>query len=235
MSETKTCFVISPIGEEGSDTRNRADKVLKYIIKPAVERCGYKATRADQIDNPGIITTQIIQRVIDDDLVVADLTGWNPNVFYELAIRHVAKKPIVQIIEKNQSLPFDVFNVRTVKMDLHVDSAEQAKDEIIEQIRRMESNPEDLETPVSIAVDLKQLKRSKGLEKYLPLYFDLMKKSIESHLDTVNSTQKLMRSTMEMNEDTRKILRKFDKRPRGLPTSLRGPLAALPHRIPDDD
>jgi len=87
-SGKKSCFVIAPIGQEESETRNRSDLVLKHIIKPAAEECGYKAVRADEISEPGIITTQVIQRLIDDDLVIADLTERNPNVFYELAIRH---------------------------------------------------------------------------------------------------------------------------------------------------
>ena len=86
--EKKTCFVISPIGEPESDTRKRADKILKYVIDPSVERRGYKAVRADHISEPGMITSQVIQHIVDDDLVIADLTDRNPNVFYELALRH---------------------------------------------------------------------------------------------------------------------------------------------------
>ena len=56
----KTCFVIAPIGEPESNIRKRSDQVLKYIIRPAVESCGYKVVRADEIPEPGIITNQII-------------------------------------------------------------------------------------------------------------------------------------------------------------------------------
>src|SRR5262245_29205679 len=86
--ETKTCFVIAPIGEQDSVVRKRSDQIFKYLIGPAAQECGYTALRADQIAEPGIITTQVIQHIVDDPLVVADLTGRNPNVFYELAIRH---------------------------------------------------------------------------------------------------------------------------------------------------
>ena len=86
--DKKSCFVIAPIGEAESDTRKRSDQVLRHIIRPAVEVCGYQAIRADEIDKPGVITSQVIQHVVGDPLVVADLTETNPNVFYELAIRH---------------------------------------------------------------------------------------------------------------------------------------------------
>lgn len=94
MAEKK-CFVIAPIGEPDSETRKRSDQILKHVISPAVQECGYSATRADQISEPGMITSQVIQHITDDHLVVADLTERNPNVFYELAIRHGIRKPLV--------------------------------------------------------------------------------------------------------------------------------------------
>ena len=108
MTDEKNCFVISPIGEPDSETRKRADQILKHVVKPAVGECGYTAVRADEIDKPGIITSQVIQRVVTDPLVVADLTERNPNVFYELAIRHALRKPLVQLIKKGEQIPFDV-------------------------------------------------------------------------------------------------------------------------------
>src|ERR1051326_702264 len=78
----KRCFVISPIGERGSQTRKRSDKVLNQIIRPAVKECGYKVFRADEIDQPGLITSQVVRHIIEDALIVADLTERNANVFY---------------------------------------------------------------------------------------------------------------------------------------------------------
>lgn len=134
--EKQNCFVIAPIGEADSDTRKRSDQVLRHIIRPAVESCGYQAIRADEIDKPGVITSQVIQHVVSDPLVIADLTETNPNVFYELAIRHAIRKPLVQIIKKGEKIPFDVAGTRTVHFDHHdLDSVESAKNEIINQIK----------------------------------------------------------------------------------------------------
>jgi phage gp29-like protein len=77
----KLCFVIAPIGEEGSDVRRRSDQVLKHVIAPAAKECGYETIRADKISEPGMITSQVIQHLLEDALVIADLTGRNPNVF----------------------------------------------------------------------------------------------------------------------------------------------------------
>ena len=95
----KTCFVICPIGEEGTDIRERSDEILDEVITPAVTECGYESpVRADKISIPGIITSQIIQQIIDADLVIADLTKHNANVFYELAVRHCVQKPVILLI-----------------------------------------------------------------------------------------------------------------------------------------
>ena len=160
------CFVISPIGEPGSDIRKRSDQVLKYIIRPAVESCGYKVVRADEMAEPGIITNQIIRHVVDDPLVIADLTGQNPNVFYELAIRHATRKPLIQIINKVEDIPFDVGSMRTIEVDHRdLDSVEEAKAEIERQIQHLEANLTSLENPISVALAGRSIDGIKPLDQ----------------------------------------------------------------------
>lgn len=159
--DTKQCFIISPIGEDLSDTRKRADQVLKHLIRPALELCGYKAVRADEIDKPGLITSQVIQCVVNDELVIADLSETNPNVFYELAIRHSIRKPLIQIIQKGERIPFDVGGMRTISFDHQdLDSVAEAKDAIIAQIKELEANPTEMETPISVSIELQKLRQS---------------------------------------------------------------------------
>src|ERR1039457_4939766 len=113
----RTCFVICPIGEDGSAPRSRSDLVMRLIIRPAAEACGFKPDnirRADDIPKPGIITSQVIEQLRNADLVVADLTDHNPNVFYELAVRHVVRKQLILLIERGQSIPFDVAPNRVI-------------------------------------------------------------------------------------------------------------------------
>ena len=159
----KICFVIAPIGEPESDTRRRSDQILRHVIRPAVEARGYEAIRADEISEPGIITSQVIQHIVEDSLVVADLTERNPNVFYELAVRHAIRKPFVQIINKGESIPFDVAATRTVFVDHHdLDNVETAKSEITDQINALESDSSTLETPISVSLDLQHLRMSEN-------------------------------------------------------------------------
>lgn len=159
--EPKTCFVIAPIGHEGSETRERSDKILKHVVKPVAENLGYVAVRADEIDEPGIITAQVIQHVVDDPMVVADLTGWNPNVFYELALRHTLKMPAVHIIEAGEKIPFDVAGSRTIQVDhRNLDSVEACKDQLSNQIKSVQRDASLVDNPISVSVELQELRQS---------------------------------------------------------------------------
>jgi len=201
--ENKTCFVISPIGPEGSEIRDRADQIFRHVIVPSVEAFGFVALRADQISEPGLITTQVIQHIVEDPLVVADLTGANPNVFYELAIRHVIRKPLVQIIQRGEKIPFDVAPMRVVQVDhTNLDIAAKARDEIKRHIESMVSEDvEDIESPISIAVDLRALSRSddperRSLAEVMSLLADLRLSvlSIESRLSVEGIGESILRS-----------------------------------------
>lgn len=130
-SDIKQCFLIAPIGSEGSEVRRRSDTLLKYVIAPATAETGYNVVRADDISIPGSITAQIIQLTIESPLVIADLSGRNPNVLYELGIRHAARKPVIQLASDSNDLPFDIASVRTIIVDLqNIDSVARAKDQL---------------------------------------------------------------------------------------------------------
>lgn len=145
----KECFFISPIDQPDSEIRKNADLVLEYIVRPAAEDAGYVAIRGDEIDKPGLITTQVLQAVMDSPLVIADLTHSNPNVFYELAVRHATRKPTISIIRMDEKIPFDVANSRTVFYGTDMESGSKAKQEITKQIKSMEDG-EIIDAPISL-------------------------------------------------------------------------------------
>ncbi|WP_154020394.1 hypothetical protein [Halorubrum halophilum] len=160
MSNPKECFVISPIGSEGSETREHANKLLKYIIREALEDYEYNVIRSDEMSEPGSITSQVIRKVVDSDLVIADLTDHNPNVFYELAIRHATGDPYIQLINTSQNIPFDISDLRTIKYNFDVSVAEQAVEEIQNQIDLIESDDPEFDSPVSKSAKLKSWEES---------------------------------------------------------------------------
>ncbi|GAA1049488.1 hypothetical protein [Arthrobacter russicus] len=112
------CFVISPIGNADSEERKHADLMLSALFEPALAELGLRTVRADGIAKPGLITGQVMDHVARAALVIADLSFGNPNVYYELALRHATRKPIVQIIRTSDILPFDVGQYRTVHIDM---------------------------------------------------------------------------------------------------------------------
>jgi hypothetical protein len=113
----KACFYVTPIGDVGSPQRQHSDLFLGSIVEPALEEFGLKVIRADAVDKPGVITRQVFDYLLKARLVIVDLSYHNPNVFYELAIRHAARLPVVQIIQVSDRIPFDVGNMRTISID----------------------------------------------------------------------------------------------------------------------
>lgn len=159
QKDKKTCFVAAPIGEKGSPVRLRSDQVLAYVIEPALEACGYNPLRADHMSDPGIINSQVIRHLVEDPLVIADLTGQNPNVYYEVAVRHATGKPIIQVIAEGEKIPFDLRGMRILGIG-DLDKPSNSK-EAIKQIKRaieaIEKNPDQMDTPISLAIGQKRI------------------------------------------------------------------------------
>ena len=197
-SDPKSCFIISPIGEPNSPEREHNDSVRDYIIKEAVRELGYEAVRADEIGEPGLITSQIMQRIFVDDLVVADLTGHNPNVFYELSVRHAVDKPFVQIITEGQDIPFDVQGMRLIFYDLTKPaSVHKAKTDIVSQVKAWENDPNlNVQTPITRPFEFLRISQRtdadvSGFMEILPLIQDISSSIDETRMEV----QRLGRST----------------------------------------
>ncbi len=136
------CFVISPIGSEDSEERKHANMILKHLIVPIAEDLGIKIVRADNIDKSGIITQQILEHLAKAAYCITDLSFRNPNVFYELGVRHTCQLPTVQIIRKSDKIPFDVAQGRTIVIDTAdvytlMDRFESARKELKEHLSKM--------------------------------------------------------------------------------------------------
>ena len=114
----KTCFVISPIGSEDSEIRKNADDLYELIIEPALDKFGFKVIRGDMVTNSDSITDDIVKRIQNSELCIIDLTGHNPNVFYECGRRHETAKPFILMKRKGEEIPFDLMDIRAVDYDL---------------------------------------------------------------------------------------------------------------------
>ena len=135
----KVCFIISAIGESGTPTRERADKVYKYLIAPVCEDLGYKPIRVDHVNAVDNINETIINYLKTAHMVVADMTEHNPNAFYELGFRQALELPLVPIIESGGKLPFDVITTRTTFYDTDVSRIEESKVDLKSKMQSFEN------------------------------------------------------------------------------------------------
>lgn len=129
------CFFIAPIGADDSEHRRHSDAILSSYVERALATVEPKlrVVRADKITQPGMITKQVIEYLLKSRLVVADLSYHNPNVFYELAVRHATGKPVIHIKRTSDPIPFDNKDFRTI------DIAFENKFEILSQIETVRS------------------------------------------------------------------------------------------------
>ena len=151
----KICFYITPIGSDDSQERKHSDLFMSSLVQPALEELGLTVVRADQIGEPGMITSQVLEYLKRSRLAIADLSYLNPNVFYEVALRHSLRLPVVQIIRKADRLPFDVNQSRTLVFDTSdiyslVPKLQTYRAEIANQARKALEDPESVGNPVSV-------------------------------------------------------------------------------------
>ena len=149
----KICFYITPIGAEDTEHRKHSDMFLNCVVEPALREIGLKVVRADQIGKAGMIGVQVVEHVVRSRLVIADLSYHNPNVFYELCLRHVCGLPTVQIIRAKDGMPFDLQQCRTIQIDTTdiytlVPKLEIYKAEIATQVRRALEDPDSVDNPI---------------------------------------------------------------------------------------
>ena len=163
MADIRNCFIVGPISEAGSATRKLADLLLKLIIKPVLEAddLNYRVKRADEDADPGSITSALITDLINADLVIADLTGFNPNAFYELGIRHAIQKPTIHMIAQQATLPFDNKDQRTIFVDMSdFDNMESAKASLRSAVSAIDAEGYTVSNPVTQAKAVAALKES---------------------------------------------------------------------------
>jgi hypothetical protein len=105
-----TCFVIMPFGPP-------FDRYFKNIFVPAIEDAGLRAIRADSVFMPSAIMPDIWRFLSEAKVLVAELTGRNPNVFYELGLAHALQKPVILVATSLDDVPFDLRGLRVLVYD----------------------------------------------------------------------------------------------------------------------
>jgi len=148
--DKKQIFIISPIGKKDSDKFKKFDAVMKTMIKPAIEEIDKKfnIVRADQISQPGSFIKDILENLQTAYIVIANLTDLNPNVFYELGVRHALSNRTIMITEDMNSLPSDLKEYRAIEYSAELTAIETFKVDLKNAFQSILDNPDKSDNPV---------------------------------------------------------------------------------------
>jgi hypothetical protein len=126
-STSNLCFVLMPFAKP-------FDNIYREIIAPVIRQAGLDVMRADQILAPGSVMEQIRSSIQHSRICVADITGRNPNVLYELGIAQTLGKPTILMTQDMDDIPFDIRQYRVIKYDLQLSSIEGVKNDLMRSI-----------------------------------------------------------------------------------------------------
>jgi hypothetical protein len=157
MKNKKKCFVIMPVSGTKSCTEVEWTGIFEHMIKPAVtgSRLGYDCERAKPL--MGAFIRDILEGLNRSDVVIADLTNRNPNVCYELGIRHTLKRRTILIAQNIDDVPSDLRAYWVVNYEKDLTGAENFKKGVREILREMQKNPEKSDSPVADFVGNKNI------------------------------------------------------------------------------
>ncbi len=194
MSKSKSCFIISQIKDPGTKEREWADFLREHIVKPAVTACDYGEPKRADDPEFGLIMTSIIEQMFEADLVIADLTNHNPNVIYELGIRHCAQKPAIHLLITGGSNPFDLGENKVINVGTDHLVVTKAIEDIKSRINSIEVNPEQYHSEVQKFV------QHKGLEL-------LKQESGAKDKAIINVVQSLMKTAESQDAKLEEIIK----------------------------
>lgn len=141
----KKCFAIMPIADHEDYETGHFSRVYNHLIKPACEKAGFSAIRADDAKASHMIMFDILKNIIECDMAICDLSSKNANVFYELGLRQAFNKKTILITDGRTNTPFDITGFRYVKYShtLRIDSVESDIDEIKAMLTETDAAPEE--------------------------------------------------------------------------------------------
>jgi hypothetical protein len=185
----KRCFVITPIGGDASEIRRFADGILDGVIRPILEPQNFNVVAAHQLTVTGSINQQVIEHVLYSELVIANLTGLNPNVMYELAIRHAAFQPVITIAERGTVLPFDVADERTIFYNNDIMGSIELSETLSKFIEQT-LQARDVDNPVKrVSKDkiFKESHKATSNEEYMTDRFERLERGMSQLISTVRT------------------------------------------------
>lgn len=162
-SELQLCFFISPMGEHDSEERRNSDTVLEVLLQQRLRPLGFDVRRADHLSDIGRIDDQMLDQLVGAELAVCDVTGLNPNVMYELGVRHAVGKPVIVIAAAGTVLPFDTATFRTIFYDLGDVMAMHRAGNELDDVVKLIIEGRHANNPVADRVSRRALESSSGV------------------------------------------------------------------------
>jgi hypothetical protein len=180
----KNCFVVTPIGGKDTPTRRAAQGLIDSVIKPVLEDEGFDVHVAHEIASSGSITKQVLEHLLQDELVIANLTGLNPNVMYELAVRHAKRLPVVSLAEEGTNLPFDISDERTLFYRNDMTGVETLKQELVPVVRAAvdDKEPDNPIYRVATSILITESENIPSADKYMIDRLDAMEELIRDNV-----------------------------------------------------
>ena len=137
----KRCFVMMPISDNPEYEENHFTKVYTQIISPAIKQSGYEPYRVDENSISDSIINKILDGITKYDMAICDLSSRNPNVLYELGLRHAFDMPVVLICDEITKPIFDVSGITIIKY-----RSSRLYDEVIEDQKNIKQAIKENET-----------------------------------------------------------------------------------------
>jgi O-acetyl-ADP-ribose deacetylase (regulator of RNase III) len=178
MPTAVTCFVIMPFGDKVDSDGKVIDfnKIYTYLIKNTVEGLGITCVRCDEIAESGWIHAKMFEHIYQSDVAITDITSLNPNVLYELGVRHaLAESVTVLLRRKGTAIPFNIQGFQVIEYDPEdIASVEEAKKKIVDFIKNgLKLKKKD--SPVHEVLNLRIDTKSKQLSKTVVFEYPLKK------------------------------------------------------------
>jgi hypothetical protein len=118
------------------------DRYYQDIYAPAIREAGLEPVRADELFTTGSVVEQIWDQIENAKVLLADLSGKNANVFYELGLAHAARKPVVFTSADSEDVPFDLRHLRVIIYDIREPEwADRLRTSIADYLRNAMKDP----------------------------------------------------------------------------------------------
>lgn len=152
LEKKKTCFVIMPIADMHGYDSGHFTRVYNHLIKPACEAAGFIPVRSDDVNSSHMIVVDILQKIVESDIAICDLSGRNPNVLYELGLRQAFNKKTVLIKDNKTDNIFDVQGFRYSPYDqaLRIDNVNNETNKISNALKETFNATNDINSIVQL-------------------------------------------------------------------------------------